>query len=325
MGYLYAGNRFYRSNQSHLRRGHVVYHVSAALTVALSNTAAFPNRYRDNPDRVIDQRVERWTSPIGRLETGRRVSGDGIQGIFRGTGFLISPCYIMTAAHVVSPDSDALLSGEIDPHIDFRMIFRARDTSSYAIVNLIAEIDRDLNEQKVRYLKSSDLSTGRPSRTDVKDYIFLKLSENECAGASPGFGWFETAENDMVNGELATGLGYPKSRNKGEIHLGTGRLGDVTAAGLREFSGSYKEGESGGPLLVVEHGRLKVAGIIVAHEGSNNAQEYETFSHENTNEVLSLVPILNYPPIKAIIAADKARFGNRNPAVNRQMTNGILR
>ena len=288
--------------------------VSTVLILTFADTAVLANRYRDNPDRIVNQRVESWASPIGQLQTSRRVYIDGIAGIFKGTGFLISPCYIVTAAHVVSPDSDALLNGEIDPRTDFRMVFRTKDPKSHRLINLIASIDRNLNRQKILYLRSLHPSTNRSSTIDLKDYIFLKLPENACVNATPGFGWFEAAERELTNGDRAIALGYPKSKKKGELHLGAGRIGDVTASGLLRYSGSYKVGESGGPVLVMEKGRLKVGGVILAHFGSNDTQDYRTYSNDNANEVLSLVSILNYLPIKAIITADKVRSGNRNSA-----------
>jgi len=297
--------------------------LGVALDLSTASASALANRYRDNPDRAVNQRVESWSSPVVRLETGRQVSVDGVHGIFKGTGFLVSPCYVVTAAHVVSPDRDALLDGVIDPHTDFRMVLRAKGQNSNATVNIISDIDRRLNDLKLSYLKSSRGLINQPVGRDSKDFIFLRLSDGQCIGSSLSFGWYEASNHDLQTGGLAAALGYPKGERKGELHLGTGRIGEMTRSGLLEYSGSYKIGESGGPLLVVDDGRLKVAGLILSHRGSNASQEYPTYSSDSANEVLSLVPILNYPPIKAVLDADKARFGNRNPAALRQATSEL--
>jgi hypothetical protein len=289
------------------------------LVLSVPSASLFANRYRDNPDRAVNQRAESWSSPVVQLETGRRVNVDGVQGIFRGTGFLVSPCYVVTAAHVVSPDSNALLDGLIDSRTDFRMVLRTKDPISKAAISLIADVDRHMNDLKVAYLRSSRFINA-PMSIDSKDFVFLRLPADGCLGSKPNFGWFETSNDALRKGDSAVALGYPKSEHKGELHLGSGQIRQTTLSNLLEFSGSYRIGESGGPLLKVEDRQLKVAGLIVSHLGSNASQEYPTFSSDNANLVLSLAPILNYAPIKAVLDADKARFGNRNPAAVRQTT-----
>ncbi len=297
----------------------VVRLLSTGLVLSSASVSLLANRYRDNPDRAVNQRVESWSSPVVQLETGRRVNVDGVQGIFRGTGFLVSPCYIVTAAHVVSPDSDALLDGLIDSRTDFRMVVRAKDPTSKAAITLIADVDRHLNDLKIAYLRASR-SINEPVSVDSKDFLFLRLPADGCLGSNPNFGWFETSNHALRKGDSAVALGYPRGEHKGELHLGSGRIGEATSSSLLEFSGSYRVGESGGPLLKVEDGQLKVVGLIVSHLGSNASQEYPTFSSENANLVLSLAPILNYPPIKAILEADKKAFRDRNPVALHQPT-----
>jgi hypothetical protein len=287
--------------------------LSLWLVLSASSASLFANRYRDNPDRAVNQRVENWSSPVVQLETGRRVNVDGVQGIFRGTGFLVSPCYVVTAAHVVSPDSDALLDGVIDSRTDFRMVLRSKDPTSKAAITLIADVDRHLNDLKIAYLRESRSLDERVS-IDSKDFVFLRLPADGCLGSKPNFGWFETSNDALRKGDSALALGYPKGEHKGELHLGSGQIWAATPSSLLEFSGSYRIGESGGPLLKDEDGKLKVAGLIVSHLGSNSSQEYPTFSPDNANLVLSLASILNYPPIKTVLDADKKRYGGLNPA-----------
>lgn len=297
---------------------------SLGMVVLAVSASLLANRYRDNPDRAVNQKVETWSSPVVQLETGRRVNVDGVQGIFRGTGFLVSPCYVVTAAHVVSPDSDALLDGLIDSRTDFRMVLRTKDPTSNTTISLIADVDTQLNDLKIAYLRASR-PISEPLSIDSKDFVFLRLPKGGCLGSKPSFGWFESSKSALRTGESAAALGYPRGEHKGELHVGSGRIGGTNQSGLLEFSGSYRIGESGGPLLKVEDGQLKVAGLIVSHLGSNASQEYPSISSDNANLVLSLAPILNYAPIKAILDADKARYGNRNPTALRHETGELPR
>ena len=315
-----AGHRARHASRMQRARGfRALRLLSLGLMSSAVSASLLANRYRDNPDRAVNQRVENWSSPVVQLETGRRVNVDGVQGIFRGTGFLVSPCYVVTAAHVVSPDSDALLDGLIDSRTDFRMVLRTKDPTSNAAISLIADVDRHLNDLKIAYL-GAPRSTNEPVSIDAKDFVFLRLPSDACLGSEPSFGWFESSNGALRKGDSAVALGYPRGEHKGELYLGSGRIGQINPSSLLEFSGSYRIGESGGPLLKVEGGQLKVAGLIVSHLGSSASQEYPTFSSENANLVLSLAPILNYAPIKSVLDADKAKFGNQNPAVMRQTT-----
>ena len=77
----------------------------AALAVTFASVPASSSRFLDNPDIVVDRSVETRLAPIGELESVATVTdGKGNLGNRRGTGFIVSPCFLMTAAHVVFGD-----------------------------------------------------------------------------------------------------------------------------------------------------------------------------------------------------------------------------
>lgn len=70
---------------------------SALLAAALVALPAAANQFRDNPAHVVDRANVPWTSPIGELERISTQDGKPVEEHAVGTGFLVSPCYIMTA------------------------------------------------------------------------------------------------------------------------------------------------------------------------------------------------------------------------------------
>ena len=88
--------------------------VSAAISSALAN------RYTDNPDINVNRVVETQFAAIGELESTAMVENADSDGNRRyGTGFLVSPCYAITNAHVVFGDQLEPLSAD-----KYAMIFR---------------------------------------------------------------------------------------------------------------------------------------------------------------------------------------------------------
>ena len=78
----------------------------------------------DNPAHLLDRASAPWMWPIGELES-KTVVTKASQGkvgefVMLGSGFLVSPCYILTAAHTVYGEE---LSP--DPGKDYSMWFRA--------------------------------------------------------------------------------------------------------------------------------------------------------------------------------------------------------
>lgn len=72
---------------------------------------AVANRFRDNPEHLVDRAKETWTSPIGELQSKIVVTkANGAQvdeSAMLGSGFLVSPCYILTAAHTIYGDESS--------------------------------------------------------------------------------------------------------------------------------------------------------------------------------------------------------------------------
>ena len=267
----------------------------AAMTLIFQPVSA--SRYRDNPGRVVDRKSETWTSPIGRLETIRTVTYRGDVGTSKGTAFLVSPCYIASVIHVVVPDS-----GWLRPGIDYAMTFRAGYWGASAFAGHTTVHPQFETAQKV----------------NGAEMILLKTADDKCLGALPNFGWLEPARSKLVRGMHVIALGYPGDRPEGEMHLSRGEVRASTYGSKHLFTGSFVEGESGGAELIVEDGRLKVIGATVSQLDAGRIGEYETYADNHGNEIQGASDYLNSPKIKALLDADKARFGKPNPALQRQ-------
>ena len=150
------------------------------------------------------------------------------------------------------------------------------------------------------------------------DWAIMKLSA--CIGKLPEFGWFEAAHtnSDGMIGKGLVALGYPADDSRGELALGAGTaVGIEKKTGLIKFTGSAAPGESGGPVLLVENGMIRVAGISVAEKGPGGGPTYLTYTDEHSNLVQNAADVLNSAKTKAILDADKAAFGQPNPAAER--------
>lgn len=267
------------------------------------------NNYADNGNTVVDRGVETQLSPIGELmsvrevtekgeiKTDRKVSKTGETHHLQGSAFLVSPCYILTAAHVVFGEGQLPKDG-----VDYTMNFSIGKGEKGPFAGSFAA--------------TPDLSL--TSITRQTDWTLLKLPEDKCMGAHPAVGYYEASKKEVAVGDAMVAAGYGSDHARGELALGAGSVRGTDANGQLLFSGSFVKGASGGPALTVdEDGVTRVAGLVTSEMDTNGTQLYATYSDANANKIQSISSILNNPAVKAALDADKARFGNKNPAMER--------
>ena len=278
---------------SSAKRRHAVMFI--AFGIGTTSSGGIANEYRDNPSIVVDRSVETQFMPIGELVSDRVAVEKGVLGNLQGTAFLVSPCYILTAAHVVF-GSEHLPK----PGIDYTMHFSVGVGPQNGFSGSVKA--------------APDLSVA--SITAKSDWVFLKLDSSKCLGAHPRIGYFEISEKELVIGEklVAVGYGYAEGRKRGTLAMGQGEVMSKDADGFYQFSGSYIEGASGGPLFESENGIAIVAGLITSQQDFAGTQRYDKFSERTANNIQSASDIISDPAVKSMLDADKARFGNVNPA-----------
>lgn len=268
----------------------------------LPTTPAAANRFRDNPERVVDRAKETWTSPIGELQSRNHVKNpanpEAEEFVLMGTGVLVSPCYIVTAAHVPFGHDIEPIQGK-----DYRMTFRAGTSASAAFAGNTTATPVIIGE--------------RDNFSGGDDWALMKL--NNCVGSRPELGWYESAAKlprELV-GLRAISLGYEADAPRGSLFLGSGHFIDIDRRrALIMFDGSMQPGSSGGPVLILSGGALKIAAVNVAEIGSSHGATYERFSRDTANLSRS-TDFLSKTYIRALLEADKAAFGRPNPAAER--------
>ena len=272
------------------------------VTALYSATPASSNIYLDNPLRVVDRSSESYLAPVGELESGSGFIGANGKPQHRfGTGVLISPCYIVTAAHVVL-GSDAVQR----PGVDYSMIFRAGVGTTTPFLG---------HTRAMLVMASERLLKGN-------DWALMKL--NSCVGERAEFGWLETSygSGSQLVGLRAEVVGYPTSEARGKMMSGIGEVIAVDEnSGNLLVSASAINGQSGGPIVVYEYGQARVAGILAFQNRDLmpdriNQAEYPTYSEERANEFTG-ISFVARDEVRALLQADKARWGRANPNAER--------
>lgn len=271
------------------------------LTAMLLTTPAEANRFRDNPERVVDRARETWTSPIGELE--RDVVSkmkDGLPDVVStvGSAFLVSPCYIMTAAHVVYGDE---LSPLIDK--DYTLQFRAGTSATSAFAGKTT---------------ATPVISGNRDIAHRNDWALMKL--NNCVGQRPELGWLEPSKKRLrlSSGKEVITLGFEALQERGALSAAQGRVLQAHLEDdLFKTDATFLPGQSGGPVLSIEDGTLVVSGMNVAELGLLQGKTYDHYTPDHANLIIDVTRILAKPYIKAILDDDKAAFGQPNPAAER--------
>ena len=254
------------------------------------------SRYRDNIDFVIDRKAFPQFLPIGELETvAWYKDGLGNAGHHYGTGFLISPCYVITNNHVV------FSAIRPEPEKDYSLLFR---------VGLPPDGKAFLGNTK-----AIPVVWGTLGAAQRDDWAILKLTT--CVGARPDIGWMEASElpASEVTGKKVGVAGYTGDHSRGVLSFGIGLAGMRDRAnGMFRHSASSAPGESGAPVMINENGVLKVLGIdTLEFLGNGGGNIFDTYTERFANEFTAIAAIFKNNDIKAMIENDRRRVGH-NPA-----------
>lgn len=260
--------------------------------------------FKTNPIIAVDRAVETQFAPMGELESlgvERDKNGEAIQWF--GTGFLVSPCYIITNHHVVFGNSLSAVPGK-DYSMKFHVGVGPDGTGFFGetVATLVVWGEREKN--------------GR------NDWALLKLKT--CVGA-PKFnvGWFEVAlrSSDQLVGTSVAAVGFATDDRRGILSASLGKVFEpVSNSGLLKTSAALRDGQSGGGVFQFDRGRMSLVGIATMSLGEKShplGDIPDAYSSDRANEFLNIAPILNRPEVRTLLDADRALVGNVNAASNR--------
>ena len=271
------------------------------LSAAISPVSVSANRYLDNPDRVVDRLTDRRFAPIGEIESEDDEKGANgeVTGKRVGTAFLVSPCYVITNAHVA-------FGADIVPKYGkpYRLIFRAGTSPSASFAGRTP---------------ATPVLWGAPDSLRKNDWALLKL--NACIGKRPEFGWLELAalaDEQLISRKVAV-VGFAADRDRGALSIG---LGVVTGRDLQmrmlKFSASMASGQSGGPVFSVVDGFVRVVGMNTLDRDDETT--FASYSDENANEFINIKTVLDNKRVAETLAQDVADWGMTNPAALPRLT-----
>ncbi len=204
--------------------------------------------------------------------------------VLQSTGFLISPCLVMTVYHSVFGFSKS------PNQTDFSIEFTANRTV----------IGKPITWRK------------RPNFDHIgSDWVIVKLDEKGCLGAEVGFlKMLDEAFSKLKNPSLIT-AGFPgiKENESGKVQL----WAHLTCSAYESLHGenyvdtifndcATSSGQSGSPLLVRNNdGEIRYVGMQATELGTRD-KTYRKFNFENANVGVDLVTALTLTELDLIEA-----------------------
>ena len=279
------------------------YAVVASVVLSSASSAEEPSG-----DQFVDRKTHYQLNLIGQLETVEPVTEAGKQGAGVGTGFLISPCYALSAGHVVS--GNRFLISPSDPGInrsDFETKYKMKFFIGVGVhlpfATMVYAVPQEWGFASYEY----------------EDWVLLRLSS--CVGRR--LGWMELDPNydfrEHPNERPVFLASYPGDKtdpggsNLGKsMHFSKGivlplpvkfqshKTNDGTGQdGMIAYRIGYSSpGSSGGPIMVKDkNGLTRVVGV-----------------HHNFAAFVGVRHIIMQPRVIDIINRDRDDFGQPNPA-----------
>jgi hypothetical protein len=275
--------------------------------------------FSDDPNTLHDPRhpqvqtgeVKRF-APIGLIWTNHGVPhqyGPRTRMLLdMSTGFLVSPCYVMTAYHAVFGNEYV----EPPPDRDYSMTF--------STVGM---------EARVVPVMHGDFAA-----SDGQDWALLQFESDAghpCLGENPKVGWLRLAPlspEEAVRKPLST-AGYPSDKSASVLwrqdvcHLFQPLTGKEEA-GLWTTDCATLPRASGEPIFYAQDGVLNVVALMHGHLGSESPAILPHWDPNQANLAVGIAEILSaHPDLLTQINADIARFRKPNPAQDQPDRDGI--
>ncbi len=243
--------------------------------------------------------ADRLYAPVGSVTTDATVpaSDDGARRIrTRGTGFLVSPCYVLTNYHAVfglafdgpDRDRDYSVTFAVGPDPDYQFRWR-------------------IQGKPVRW--------GAFNRRKEHDWALVKLEG--CVGGQADVGWMELAGESGadLSGAKVSLAGYPADKTGVAIWVQPSCRIEGPQPGTAKVlhDCAVHAGASGGPLI----GRTEGGQVAVAIQcGELNAvsDPLGRYDSRHANTAVTVAEVMQDAEARRLIEEDRALFPGPNPA-----------
>jgi hypothetical protein len=267
-----------------------------------------PNSIHDPRHRQSQTGADKMFAPIGLIWTNHPQPDQGAAArsdLHMGTAFLVSPCYILTAYHVVFGYRFGFRQGkQEEAEQDVSATFSVGGKRSRAV--------------PAKY--------GRFSMFPGRDWVLLRLEPDaghQCLGQDPNIGWVRLASlaPPIATTKLLSVAGYPSDKDLAslwrqdkchffEMHH------DIENDGLWTTDCATRPRSSGSPIFFVEGGVLNVVAIMSGHLGTSVDNEIlPKWDPNRANLALDVGKIIaSDRDFLKLIETDIERFHQPNPA-----------
>lgn len=287
--------------------------VYAANGQAAPNIPPFLHRvavFSNSTDEVRDPRYQQpQTSaakpfaPVGLVWTNQRVPdqvGSELAWSYHmGTAFLVSPCYVLTAYHVVFGTGKSKPDPEQHP------------TETFAVLG--------------RKASAAPAEYGELYRFSGRDWALLRLdpdAQHRCLGEEPDIGWVKLAPlpTEKVVENAFSIIGYPIDKpgplpwRQDGCHLYS-KQSDIENDGLWETDCATRPRASGSPIFFLQDGVMNVIALMSGHVGDDDGKTVlPTWTPSHTNLALDIGKIASSDPdVLALVQRDIERFDHTSP------------
>jgi len=271
--------------------------------------------FSDAADSIHDPRhpqsqagTDKMFAPIGMIWTNHPQPDQGTAArsdLHMGTAFLVSPCYVLTAYHVVFGYRFGLRKGaHEEAEQDVSATFSVGGKKSRAV--------------PAKY--------GQFSRFTGRDWALLRLepdAAHRCLGEDPNIGWVRLAPlaPPIATKKSLSVAGYPADKGLGSLwrqdtcHFFE-LYHDIDNDGLWTTDCATRPRASGSPVFFVEDGVLNVVAVMSGHLGNVADDEIlPKWDPNRANLALDIGKIISSDQdFSKLIETDIARFHQPNPA-----------
>jgi V8-like Glu-specific endopeptidase len=271
--------------------------------------------FSDAPDSIHDPRhpqsqtgADKMFAPIGLIWTNHPQPDQGTaprSDFHMGTAFLVSPCYVLTAYHVV---------------FGYRFGLR-KDTQEEAEQDVSATFKVGGKRSRAVPAKYGQFST-----FSGRDWALLRLepdAEHQCLGEDPNIGWVRLAPltPPIATKKWLSVAGYPSDKDLSSLwrqdkcHFFE-IYHDIDNDGLWTTDCATRPRASGSPIFFVEDGVLNVVAVMSGHLGTVVDNEIlPKWDPNRANLALDIGKIISSDrDFLKLIETDIDRFHQPNPA-----------